>query len=46
MPLLATVVDAQRMVVDVLGALLFFASFMLAWSAIGAVQDRQVPPAE
>jgi hypothetical protein len=34
------------MLVDVLGALLFLAAFMIAWTAIDAVQARNVPPAE
>jgi hypothetical protein len=34
------------MVVDVLGALLFFVSFMVAWTMIDAVQARKIPPAE
>jgi len=36
----------DHMLVDALGALLFLASFMVAWSAIGAVQERRLPPAE
>ena len=38
--------DPGRMVVDVLGALLFLVSFMLAWTTVGAVQARRLPPAE
>jgi hypothetical protein len=46
MPPAPYVVDARPMLFDVLGALLFVASFMFAWSTIGAVQERRVPPGE
>ena len=46
MPLPVYGVDARRMVVDVLGALLFMAAFMFAWTSVGAIQQRQNPPAE
>jgi hypothetical protein len=46
MPRTAYGVEDRRMLVDVLGALLFLAAFMFAWSTVGAVQDRRVPPAE
>jgi hypothetical protein len=34
-------VDHRRMLVDVLGAALFLAAFMVAWSAVGAWQERR-----
>jgi hypothetical protein len=33
--------DHRCMLVDVLGALLFFAAFMIAWSTVGAWQERR-----
>jgi hypothetical protein len=46
MPRTAYGVEDRRMLVGVLGALLFLAAFMFAWSTVGAVQDRRVPPVE
>jgi hypothetical protein len=46
MPRAVDGVEDRRMLVDVLGALLFLAAFMVAWTTVGAVQDRRVPPAE
>jgi hypothetical protein len=46
MPRTAYGAEDRRMLVDVLGASLFLAAFMFAWTTVGAVQDRRVPPAE
>jgi hypothetical protein len=33
--------DHRCMLVDVLGSLLFFAAFMIAWSTVGGWQERR-----
>jgi hypothetical protein len=34
-------VEDRRMLVDVLGALLFLAAFMVAWTSVGVIQQKR-----